>query len=132
MNEIPQQPQPHDPQPTNAERNAAVIAHLGGLAWVVGSWLLNIAIPLGVLLVKSDSPYAVSQAKEALNFQISILIYCVVALFLTIITLGIALLVILPVLVIGIAVTVILAIVAAVHTSRGEAYRYPLTIRLVS
>jgi uncharacterized Tic20 family protein len=134
MNEpLPQQPQGESVVPTPADRNWAVGAHLGAaLAWLVGSWLLNVLIPLVVMLVQSDRPFAREQAKEALNFQISLLIYFTVGLIASFMTLGIGLLVFIPVALLGAVVSVILGIVAAITTSRGEHYRYPLTIRLVS
>lgn len=80
-------------------------------------------LPLIVFLVKKqDDPVTAEHAKEALNFHISIFIYCIV---LTITMIGVFLV---PVVAIA---ALILAIIAAVKASNGELYRYPLTLRLV-
>jgi uncharacterized Tic20 family protein len=75
---------------------------------------------------KDESPFVADQAKESLNFQISICIYALISFVLIIMIIGIFLL-------IGVGVAgVILTIIASVKASNGEAYRYPLTIRLIS
>jgi uncharacterized Tic20 family protein len=108
------------------ERNWAVAAHLSGFlaAWAA----LGLFGPLVVLLVAGErSPFVRAHAVEALNFNISVLIYAIVSgLLVFVFLLGIPLLIALGVLYL---VTVILGAMAA---SRGEPYRYPLTIRFVS
>lgn len=63
--------------------------------------------------------------KEALNFQISVLIYGIVAGVLSIILIGI------PILIALVIFQFIMIIIASVRTSNGESYRYPLTIRFL-
>jgi hypothetical protein len=72
------------------------------------------------------SPYVRAQSVEALNFNISVLIYSVIAWILVIVLIGFVALAALFVF------QVVFTIIAAVKTSNGESYRYPLTIRLVS
>jgi uncharacterized Tic20 family protein len=77
--------------------------------------------------MKGDSEYVASNAKEALNFHLSLLIYglcCIPLIFL--LGLGVLLLI-----VIGLA-SLILAIVAAIKASEGGCYHYPFTLRLVT
>lgn len=99
--------------------------------WIVLSHLsvflgVGLLLPLIVYLVKRpDNPRVAAQAREALNFHLSVLIYGMVCLPLVILIVGIPMLVILAV------TSFILAIVAAVKSSDGEEYRYPLTIRLI-
>lgn len=70
--------------------------------------------PLVVWLIKKDtSPYVDAQGKEALNFQLSILIYCLL-------TCGLA----------GIF-GLIMAIIASIKANEGIVYRYPLAIRFI-
>jgi uncharacterized protein len=93
--------------------------------------------PLLVLLVKgNDSPWVRRQAVESLNFQISILIYGVVASIVAAIfivgTLGIGLLLVIPVAVAFGAWWLVFTIMGSVKAANGEDYRYPLTIRMVS
>lgn len=128
-------PPPPPRQPTSAmtgvaspdERSMATLAHvLGIFASFLG--------PLVIYLVRrDDSPFVRAHAAEALNFSISMAIYAIVlgvaGALLLIVVVGVVFLLLLPVL--GIA-AVVLHIVAAMAANRGEAYRYPLTIRLVS
>jgi len=82
--------------------------------------------PLVMWLLRRDDPYAAYHAKEALNFNISFMIYGMVSAFLIIFLIGLLLL---P----AVLITwFVLVIVAATKASAGEHYRYPLTLRLVS
>ena len=120
------------------ERTWAMMAHLsallGGLltASVGRGWGCFIG-PLVIWLVKKDTmPFVNDQAKEALNFNITVIIAAIGLWVLTIITLGIGLLLTIP---LGLALFVgwlVLTIVAAVKANNGEHYRYPFTIRLVN
>ena len=107
------------------ERTMALVAHLLGiLTWVIGAlviWLVNKD-------ASPSKPFVVDQAKEALNFQITIGIAYVVAVILTVISFG--LLFFLPTLV-WIA-NLVFCIIAAIKANNGETYRYPFTLRLVS
>jgi uncharacterized Tic20 family protein len=83
--------------------------------------------PLVVMLTKgNESAYVRAQAVESLNFQLSILIYGVVSFVLVFVLVGFLLL---PI--VGIA-WLVFTIIGSVRASRGELYRYPLTIRMVS
>ncbi len=108
------------------ERNFSVLAHLGTLA----GYLIpfgHVGVPLVVWLTKGkDSAHIEEQAKESLNFQISVTVYAVVSGLLCIILIGFLLL---PLLVI---VNLVCVIKASLWASRGEAYRYPATIRLIT
>jgi hypothetical protein len=87
---------------------------------------VGLILPLVVYLVmRRESAYVAGNAREALNFHISIYIYCLCSIPLVFIFVGIPILIL-----IGIC-TLVLAIVAAVKSSDGEVYRYPLTLRLV-
>jgi uncharacterized protein len=106
-------------------RNWAVAAHLSA---VIGAWVALAFIgPLAVWLIKRDDhPFIAKHATEALNFNLSLLIYLAVAFLLSLLLIGIPLL-------IGIAIAwLVLTIVAAIKASNGEDYRYPFTIRFVS
>ena len=75
--------------------------------------------------MRKDSEYVASNAREALNFHISIFIYVLCCIPLMFVLVGIPLAI-----AIGIA-SLVLAIIAAVKASDGEVYRYPLTLRFV-
>lgn len=112
-------------EPTDA-RNWAMGCHLSSLLGLVLP-LGNLIGPLVCWLVKRDqSPLVDANGKESLNFQISMTIWMIVSGFLIFVLIGIPILLVLAVL------DVVFAIVAAVKTSNGEPYRYPLTIRFFS
>lgn len=106
--------------PSNDDKNIATITHLLGI-------FFSIVPPLVVwLLKKDDSAYIADQAKEALNFQITLLIAYFVAWVLVWVLIGFALLGIIWV------ANIVLCIIAAISSSKGERYRYPLTIRFIN
>jgi hypothetical protein len=108
------------PGPRGNDKIWALLCHLSSF---VG---LPFLLPLIVYLaMKGDSAYVAENAREALNFHLSMLIYSLCCVPLIFIFLGIPLLII-----IGLA-SLILAIVAAVKASDGGCYRYPLSLRLV-
>ncbi|HWM25151.1 MAG TPA: DUF4870 domain-containing protein [Chthoniobacterales bacterium] len=108
-------------------RSWCVACHLGALAGFVIPGVGHILGPLIVWLIKrGDSPEIDAHGKEALNFQISMLIYNLVAGVLCLVLIGFALLLVLHIL------NVVFVIVAALKAGEGEMYRYPLTIRLVN
>ena len=103
----------------------AMLAHLSALSGFVIPFG-NIIGPLVIWLVKRDEMSFVNdQAREALNFNISMTLYMVVAGILILALIGIPLMIVL-----GIA-WLVLVILAAVKANEGTAYRYPLTLRLV-
>jgi uncharacterized Tic20 family protein len=108
-------------------RTWCVACHLSALAGFVIPAFGHILGPLIVWLIKrGDSSEIDAHGKEALNFQISMLIYNIVAGLLCLVLIGFALLAILHIL------NVVFVIIAALKTGEGQIYRYPLTIRLVN
>ena len=112
----------------------AAAAHLSMLVGLVG--IPGLLGPLILwLLKKGESEFFDAQAKEALNFSLSVTIYTVVLAFLIVIvsinqstvaivffSLALAALLI---------TSLILPIVAGVRAANGGAYHYPLTLRLI-
>ena len=75
---------------------------------------------------RQDDPYIDHHGKEAVNFNLSFLIYGAVSAILIFALVG---LVLLPM----VAVTwLVLVIVGSVKAGSGECYRYPLTIRFIN
>ncbi len=111
--------------PITAEsRNWAVLGHLSAFVQFIG--IPAFLGPLVIWLIRKDDPFAADQAKEALNFNLSVLIYLIIAGLAILLLIG---LVLLPIILIG---WFVLVIVAAVNASNSVAYRYPLTIRFIS
>ena len=74
---------------------------------------------------KDESDFIAEQAKEAMNFQISMTLYILVSILLIFVVIGI------PILIGVVFFDIVMAIVAAVKANEGEVYRYPFTIRLL-
>lgn len=107
------------------ERLWGLLAHL---SWIAGS-IVAIA-PLGPLVVflvfKDRSPFLRRHALEALNFWITVYIGLAISVALMLILIGFV-----TFAVIGIA-ALVLSIIAALAANKGEEYRYPFTLRLVT
>jgi len=137
MNDINPAPVGAEPGAVSAEeRQWAMFAHLSALAGglltsAVGGWGFFIG-PLVIWLMKKDTmPFVDDQAKEALNFNITVSAIFLALLLLSVLTLGIGFLVTLPIMaIVGIG-ALVLVVMAAMKANNGERYRYPLTIRLI-
>jgi len=114
--------------PETWERNWAVFCHLGGFALYLLPFALgHVLVPLVLwLLRRHESAFVDHHGREALNFQISVTLYGLVAGLLVYVLVGFVLLAALAVF------QFVLMVVASVRASQGERYRYPLTIRFVS
>ena len=111
-----------DPQ----ARTWAMVCHLAALAGLAGVGFGHILGPLVVWLIKkNDSPFIDYHGKEAINFQISMTIYAIIAGILIIAVVGIFLL---PLVIL---LNLIFLVVAAIRANNGEVYRYPLTLRFI-
>lgn len=117
------------------QANIAAGCHLLGLLLFVIPLAGHIIGPLVLWLLKREgNPFVDDQGKEAVNFQISFTIWFLLG---TALAVALVWTVIVPVLAILamaalFVVWMVAMIVAAVQASRGEAYRYPLTLRLLS
>jgi uncharacterized Tic20 family protein len=102
------------------DKNIAVLTHIGGIffgfipALVV--WLLK----------KDDSAYIGAQAREALNFQITMIIAYMAAWALAFLLIGFLLFPLLWI------TNVVLCVLAAIKVSKGEDYQYPFALRLIN
>ena len=102
--------------PSSDEKTLALLSHI--LAMVA-----PILAPLIIYLVKKDeSAFVTTHAKESLNFQITIIIICII-LFISLI--GILLLWAVGLL------SFVLILVATIRASEGKLYKYPFNIRLI-
>ena len=96
-----------------------------GIAALLGG--LSFLGPLLVWLIKKDqSPFVADQAKEALNFQISVTIALLISAVTIFVCVG---LILLPVVFIA---SVVFSIIAAMEANKGVYYRYPYTVRFIS
>jgi uncharacterized Tic20 family protein len=110
-------------QPPGSNKIWSILSHLSILVTPV----VGIVFPLVVFLaMRHESEYLSRNAREALNFHISLIIYGLCCIPLMFIVIGI------PMLFILWFASIILAIVAAVKASDGGCYHYPLTLPLVT
>lgn len=105
--------------------NMGMLCHLLALSGFIIPFG-NILGPLIIWLLKKDTdPYVDEQGKESVNFQISVAIYAIVCLVLMLVVIGIFLFAIVA---IG---ALVLTIIGTIKASKGEPWKYPLTIRLI-
>ncbi len=113
-------------EPDSEARMWAMIAHLAGF---LGYFLPVIGSLIGPLIIwqlkKDLHPYVDEQGKEALNFQITVLIAAFVSFLLMQIAIGFVLI---GVVVVG---AIVLMIIAAIKANEGAPYRYPFCLRLI-
>lgn len=106
------------PAATPDDRTMGMLAHLLGIIGFLG--------PLIIWLIKKDqSPFVNDQGKEALNFQLMVLIAWVVVIVTSFFCIGAILG---PLVFIA---NIIFCIMAAMKGNQGIAYRYPFNIRFI-
>ncbi|MGV3486742.1 MAG: DUF4870 domain-containing protein [Planctomycetaceae bacterium] len=112
----------------NQEKNLALLAHLLGCLGVVAGSLLGFLGPLIIWLTQKDkSAFVEEQAREALNFQISLLILMAICSVVVGATCGMFF----PLLFIPMVLQVVFGIIATMSVAGGNAYRYPYNLRLI-
>ena len=122
---------PQPPPPANIPaianvRTWSAFCHASALLGVFFHFPGHLLGPLIVWLIKrDDAPEIDAHGKEAINFQISMLIYNVVAAIFCLILVGFVFLFVLWIL------NTIFVIIAAIQASDGKFYRYPMTIRFI-
>jgi uncharacterized protein len=122
------------PAPSSDQQTWRVLAHASALIQFIG--IPSFVGPLVVWLLRREDPVVAPHAREALNFQLSLIIYFAA---------GIVVGIIAAITIIGLPVTflifaflgvlllaeIVFAILASLAASRGEFYRYPLSIELI-
>lgn len=110
-------------KPGKDARTWAMICHLVALS----GFIIPFGSLLGPLIVwaikKDEDPFINDQGKEAINFQLTLLIGFVISFILMFVFIGILFIAVLVV------YCVIMVIIAAMKANEGEQYRYPYTIR---
>lgn len=110
---------------SESERNWAMLCHLSAFAGFFFPFG-GIIGPLICWLSKRDeSAWVNKNGKAALNFQLSILLYSILAAPLCIIIVGI------PIILFLVTLKVICIIIASVKASKGEDFKYPISIPFI-
>ena len=111
---------------TESERNWSMLCHLsafsgfffpfGGIIGPLICWLSR----------RDESSWVNENGKASLNFQLSMLLYIVLAIPLCLIIVGI------PIVIMLVMLKVICIIIGSVKASKGEEFRYPISIPFIS
>mgnify|MGYP001942992231 CR=1 FL=1 len=107
------------------EQTWAMFIHLSTfLGWLVP--VLGFVVPLGLWLFKSkESTFVDHHGKEAINFQLTMLILSIPAIIMVFFLIGIPLLLALA------AFSTVVTIIATVAAHQGKHYHYPINIRFI-
>ncbi len=100
------------------ERIWGMLCHLAGLAFFITPLLIW-------TLKKEKSAFINDQGKEAINFQLSTMIYLLCSSLMLLIIVGV------PLMGVLIILDIIFVIVAGVNAFDGKIYRYPFCIRFI-
>ena len=110
---------------TQSERDWAMFCHLSAFA----GYFFPFGGILGPLICwisrKDSSAWVDINGKSSLNFQASILLYTILAIPLCFIIIGI------PIVLSLIVLRIVCIIVASIRASKGEVFKYPLSIPFV-
>ncbi len=135
----------------------AALCHLAGLIWLLGTFLISIFSSFGILSLfpilipcltwlstRSVHDFVDRSGTEAVNAQLSVLLYTGCAVFVTALACGMkmnmytasplgtgAAMLLIFIVPLGMMVYQIVSIVAAVQALRGNVLRYPLIIRFI-
>jgi uncharacterized Tic20 family protein len=117
------------------DKQWALFAHLSAL---VAMWLggLGFLGPLIIWLIKKEqSRFVDDQGKEALNFNLNVLIAEIilgaVGVPFGLLTVGFGFLLVLPLFLVLFLASIIMPIIAAMKVNAGETYRYPYIFRII-
>ena len=117
--------QNEQPELSQEARQWAMFCHYAaffGLVFPFG----NLIGPLIVWQIKKDlHPFVDDQGKEALNFQISVVLASLLCFLLMVVVIGFPLLALVSV------VAIVLTVIAGIKANEGLSYRYPFSWRLV-
>ena len=104
--------------PTSSDKIAGMVTHLGGIFFSVIPSLI-------VYFAATGNPWLKDQARNALNFQLTMLIAWIVVGMLHWVLIGFLLVWPLEL------ANVILCVIAAIKANNGESWRYPAAIEFV-
>lgn len=110
---------------TETERNWAMLCHLSAFAGFFFPFGGIIGPLICWLSRRDESAWVNINGRNSLNFQLSMLLYIVLAIPLCIILIGIPIVMVLGVL------KVVCVIIGSVKAAKGELFRYPLVIPFI-
>ena len=124
-NDVIAPPPPPAGTPSAEEKQWALFAHVSALI----GYIIPFGSIIGPLIIwqikKNEMPFVDDQGKEALNFQITVAIAAIVCIVLMLVLIGILLFWILAI------ANLVFIVMAAIAANNGQAYRYPVCLRLI-
>ena len=116
------------------ERMWAMFGHLSALSGLLTGGIGNVVGPLIIWQMKKETmPFAAAEAREALNFNLSWLLWLILLTIATFVLMFLFVgILLIPVLILQGVVWVVFSILAGIKANDGQAYRYPLTLRFIS
>jgi len=107
---------------SETERNWAMFCHLSAFA----GYFIPFGGVIGPLVIwmskRDESTWVNENGKSALNFQLSMLLYLVLAAPLCLIVIGI------PIVIILVVLRIVFTVIASIKASKGDEFKYPLAI----
>lgn len=121
---------------SSESRSWALAAHVTAMFGAVAGGVAAFVGPLVVWLLRRDAdPFSAEHARQALNFNLSVLLYAAVAfvggLIATVLSLGLALIVLVPLGVLALVAYAVVSVLGAVAASNGRPFAYPGALPLV-
>jgi len=110
---------------SESERNWAMLCHLSAFAGFFFPFGGIIGPLICWLSKKDESLWVDENGKKSLNFQISLLLYMILTIPLCFIIIGF------PILFFLVVLKIICIIIGSVKASKGEDFKYPLTIPFI-
>jgi len=110
---------------SESERNWAMLCHLSAFAGFFFPFGGIIGPLICWLSRKDESEWVNENGKSSMNFQLSILLYIVLVIPLCFILIGIPIIVFLGVL------KIVCIVIASIKASKGEKFKYPLSIPFI-
>lgn len=110
---------------SETERNWAMLCHLSGFAGFFFPFGGIIGPLICWLSRKDESEWVNENGKSSMNFQLSVLLYVILAIPLIFILIGI------PIIIFIGTLKVICIIIASVKAAKGERFKYPLSIPFI-
>lgn len=122
------------PAASGDQQTWRVLAHASAFVQLIG--VPSVVGPLVVWLIRREDPEVEPHAREALNFQLSLLIYfvagAIIAFVAALTIVGLILTVFIVVaLIVLFLLELVFALLGTLAASRGELYRYPLNLDLI-
>lgn len=119
-----------DASATKDERTWAMVAHLSQFVQFIG--IPGVCGPLVVYFAKTDSPFVRRHAKQAIFFNLGLLVVGIAAAVFAFLTCGAGIIIAIPLGLVLAAMGVVFPVIAGLRANDGGEYKYPITGSMAS